>query len=791
MADTVVEIDEKKLLAKPGQTIIQVADEAGIYIPRFCYHPHLSAPANCRMCLVEIEKMPKVLPACATPVAPGMKVWTRSAKTLAAQKAVMEFLLINHPLDCPICDQGGECELQDLAMGHGSSHSRYREGKRSVADQNLGPLVATEMTRCIYCTRCVRFGQEVAGVRELGGIGRGEFTAISTYVKHALQSEVSGNIIDLCPVGALTDKTYRFTARPWELDQAPSVSAHDCLGSNLHVHSRYGKVMRVVSRENKAINETWIADRDRYSYTGLYHSDRLEEPVARIDGRWQVVDWQQAMEFAANKITETITLHGADRFGALASPNSTLEEFYLLQKIMRGLGSPHVDHRLREIDTQDQDAMPLFPGLGFGLADLETRGACLLIGSNLQREQPIAALRLRKAALKGTNVCVVNPMDYVFNFPVHAKTIVSPLQLPSSLAAIAKALGHPQAEEWGALTISEDERQIADTLREKPNACVLLGALAWHHPQASRIRFFAQHIANLTGARLGSMTAGANTAGGWLAGAVPHRHVGGGGLNHAGLSAYDMLAKPRKGYLFLNVEPDLDCANACHAIEACKQASLIVALTPYRNPIIEAHADVVLPIAPFTETQGTFINASGEWQTFGPAALSFGASRPAWKALRVLANFLHLAGFDYETADDIAQEIKTEIAKKPLSGHPVASFQLTDVSLPKHDMHLARIGEVPLYALDSLLRRARPLQEAQALLEGEIACARLHPETAKRYGVQAGEHVLLKQHVENVALPVIIDTRVARDAVWVAGGIPETKGLGDLFGTIELGKVHV
>lgn len=363
MADLEIEIDGKKLTAKPNQTVIQVADEAGIYIPRFCYHKHLTIPANCRMCLVEVEKMPKAVPACATPCTPGMKVFTKSQKTILAQRAVMEFLLINHPLDCPICDQGGECELQDLSMGYGSSHSDYNECKHSVADENLGPLIATEMTRCIKCTRCVRFGDEIAGMRELGVVGRGEDTDISTYIQEVIRSEVSGNIIDLCPVGALTSKPYRFTARPWELDQWSSVSPHDCVGGNLNVHTRYGKVMRVVSRENTAINQTWISDRDRYSYTGLYHEDRLEEPMMFEDGKWQVASWEQALEAVASGLREAIEQHGADKLGALASPNSTLEEFYLLQKIVRALGSPNIDHRLRETDTQDQEAMGLFPDL--------------------------------------------------------------------------------------------------------------------------------------------------------------------------------------------------------------------------------------------------------------------------------------------------------------------------------------------------------------------------------------------------------------------------------------------
>ncbi|TAK77764.1 MAG: NADH dehydrogenase (quinone) subunit G, partial [Gammaproteobacteria bacterium] len=449
MADIEIEIDGQKLTAKPNQMVIQVADEAGIYIPRFCYHKHLSIAANCRMCLVEVEKSPKALPACATPVIPGMKVFTKSQKTIEAQRAVMEFLLINHPLDCPICDQGGECELQDLAMGYGSDTSHYCESKRAVADKNLGPLVATDMTRCIYCTRCIRFGTEIAGIRELGDVNRGEHSRVTTFVEQALTSEVSGNIIDLCPVGALTSKPYRFKARPWELEQAPSISPHDCLGSNLHVHTRSGKVMRVVSRENKQINETWLSDRDRFSYTGLYHADRLEEPLVKMEGEWKVVEWQKALELAAEKLHAVIAEYGADKIGALASPNATLEELYLLQKIIRGLGSPHIDHRLREIDTRDQAAMPAFPGLNMSLAELEQCDAVLLIGSNLRKEQPLAAVRLRKASLNGAAIMAVNSVDYDFNFNLQAKNIVAPHAMVGVLAELVEAVQdnkpHPMA----------------------------------------------------------------------------------------------------------------------------------------------------------------------------------------------------------------------------------------------------------------------------------------------------------------------------------------------------------
>lgn len=783
MADIEIEINGQKLNAKPNQTVIQVADEAGIYIPRFCYHKHLSIPANCRMCLVEVEKSPKPLPACATPVAPGMKVFTQSQKTIAAQRAVMEFLLINHPLDCPICDQGGECELQDLSMGYGSSQSSYDECKRSVADQDLGPLIATEMTRCIYCTRCVRFGDEIAGMREMGAIGRGEDTEIGTYVTHAIKSEVSGNIIDLCPVGALTNKPYRFTARAWELQQAPSVAAHDCLGSNLNVHSRYGIVKRVVSRENLAINETWISDRDRYAYTGLYHPHRLDEPLARIDGKLIAVEWQKAFELITAGLQDVIAEFGSDKFGALASPNATLEEFYLLQKIVRGLGSPHIDHRLREIDTQDQAAMPVFPGLNQSIPELEQCDALLLIGSNLQKEQPLAALRVRKAALKGTAVLAVNPMDYRFNFKVTAKSISAPHLLPKALEAIVNAL----RKEADDKTFDDSASAIAQHLRGKEKSTILLGALALHHPEASLIRFLAQQIAELSGAKLGFMTDGANAAGAWLAGAVPHRHAGGIAVNLPGLSAYAMLEKSRKAYLLFNVEPDLDCANATLATEAMQQANLVVALSMYRNPVLEAHADVILPLAAFTETSGTFINVTGEWQSFQGVANAFGSSRPGWKMLRVLGNFLHLEGFDYESSEAVKHEIKAVMEKAPRL--VPEKFEPSDAVRLSDKTGITRIGEIPIYSLDSLLRHAKPLQETQKLMEGAADVVRLHPETAKKLGVQEGESVKLTQSCGKAELPIMLDERVALDAAWIAGGVLETSGMGDLFGTVDIHKI--
>jgi len=786
-----IEIDGKKIQAKPQQTVIQAADEAGIYIPRFCYHKNLSIVANCRMCLVDVEKSPKPMPACALPLAPGMKVFTQSAKALSAQRAVMEFLLINHPLDCPICDQGGECELQDLAMGYGSAKSHFEEGKRSVADKDIGPLVATEMTRCIQCTRCVRFGDEVAGLRELGAIKRGEDMEITTYVEHALQSELSGNIIDICPVGALTSKPFRFRARAWEMNQAPSVSPHDCVGSNLNVHTYRGKVMRVVSRENKDINEMWIADRDRFSYEGLYHADRLTQPLVKLDGQWEKTDWMPALDYAVGGLRRVLATSTADQVAALASPNSTLEELYLLQKLLRGLGSSNIDHRLRQTDFRDQSELPLAPGLGVSLADLEMAEGVLLIGSNIQKEQPLAALRLRKAYLKGAAILAVNSMDYRFHFKLKAKKIVAPDELVYALAGVAKALLQSSTDSDSKLkallqtiTIDDSHQVMAEQLKMSKPSFVLLGSLAFNHPQASVLRRLASFIAEATNSQLGFLTEGANAAGAWLVGAVPHRRPGGKVNTQIGLNALTMLEKNRKAYVLLQLEPDLDCANPTLMQAALKQAEFVVAFSVYNSPLLQERANVILPIAPFTETSGTYVNVAGDWQSFKPAASLFHDTQPAWKVLSSMANLFQLPGFRYETAEQIREEIRSVIQNKEFLSSKITWKDVQLTIAPK--LGISRIGEIPLYALDGLVRRAKALQATQTIVEGELAAIRLHPLYAKELGFKAGDKLSINQKKETLHLPLVLDERVPPRAAWLPGGIKETAELGELFGTLEV-----
>jgi NADH-quinone oxidoreductase subunit G len=787
MSDIEIEIDGKKCQAKPNAMVIQVADEAGIYIPRFCYHKHLSIAANCRMCLVEVEKAPKPLPACATPVMPGMKVFTRSSKALAAQKAVMEFLLINHPLDCPICDQGGECELQDLSMGYGSSHSFYTEGKRSVKDEDLGPLIATEMTRCILCTRCVRFGDEIAGLRELGLTFRGEDVEVSTYIQQAIKSDVSGNVIELCPVGALTSKPFRFTARAWELNQLPSIAAHDCLGSNVNVHTRTGSVMRIVPRENDQINQTWLSDRDRFSYQGLNHPDRLEKPLIRVDGNLKETDWQTAFDFAVGKLQQLMSAEGVGQVGALASPNSTTEEFYLLQKIMRSLGSNHIDHRLRQVDFSDQQEWNLFPGFTESLVELDNADAILLVGSNIQKEQPLASLRVRQAALKGAAIVSVNMMDYRFHFKVAQKEIVNPQEFPLALARIAKALG-ANTGELKNVTADASAKAIAKQLQEKKNSKILVGALAMNHPRAAAIRELIKIIATQTHAKIAFMTEGANAAGAWIAGAVPHRGPFGASIEKSGLNAQAMLCEVLKAYVLLNVEPE-DCANPVMFTHALQQAELVIALSTFKNSTLEKLAHVIFPVGPFTETSGSFLNVSGTWQSFAGSASAFGESRPAWKVLRVFGNWLQLPGFDYQSSEEVRDELKAfeKLANRSDEGRAANSyFRANENTESLEEGMLYRIGEIPIYSGDNILRRAPALQATQTMVEGELVAVRLHPKTAKALALSEGDKAVIVQREIRLHLSVVLDERVPLQSAYIPGGLSAMNGLNELFGVVHI-----
>ncbi len=718
-----IEVNGVPMKARKGQMVIQVTDANEVYVPRFCYHEKLPIAANCRMCLVEVEKAPKPMPACATPVAEGMKIFTKSPKAIAAQKAVMEFLLINHPLDCPICDQGGECELQDLAMGFGRDVSRYNERKRVVKDKNLGPLVSTDLTRCIHCTRCVRFTQDVQGFQELGTVGRGESTEIGTFIEKSVDHELSANIIDLCPVGALNNKPYRYRARAWELTQHPLVSPHDSVGTNIYAHVLRGRVMRIVPRPNEDVNETWIADRDRFSFQGMYSEDRLQKPLIRENGVWQETDWETALALTAERLGRIAKQHGAAQIGALASPGSTLEELYLLAKIARGLGTSNLDHRLRRTDFRDEASDPVAPLLGCSIAELEQASAVLVVGANLRKDVPLIAHRIRKGAVRnGAKISFVNPKHYDYLFPVANYCASNGLHMFDHLVAITAAAGaiagKSVPESVAALTAgaqpSDAHRSIAQQLSDGSRRLILLGAIAQRDPAFADLRLVASALAELTGATLGYLPDGGNSVGAHLAGVLPNRIAGGRPAQAPGLNVADMFAARLKSYVVVGgIEPQHDIASPT-AIDAFKSAEFVVALSPYATA--KEYAHVVLPIGTFAETSGTYVNLEGRWQSAPGAARPVGESRPAWKVLRVLGNLLNLPAFDYVSSDQVADELRKLVAEAgtaaPKSVNRTLQSKLA-LATP------SAANDVALYQIDAVVRRAPALQETQEAQRGQ------------------------------------------------------------------------
>ncbi len=683
MSDDVVniEIDGKPVEAKRGQMVIEATDAVGAHVPRFCYHEKLSIAASCRMCLVEVEKAPKPLPACATPVNEGMKVFTKSPKAIAAQKATMEFLLINHPLDCPICDQGGECELQDLAIGYGGDVSRYNDGKRVVKDKDMGPLVSTDMTRCIHCTRCVRFGEEVTGRPQLGTTERGENMKIGTYIEQSVDHELSANIIDLCPVGALNNKPYRYSARAWEMVQRATVSPHDCVGSNMYAHVLRGTVKRIVPRENESINETWLADRDRFSYEAIYSGDRLQSPMVKESGEWRELDWEEALGVAAQGLNEA----NGQKIGILASPSSTVEEGHLLARIAEHLGTSNIDHRIERRDFSDQASDPAFPWLGCDIADIENHDAIFVIGSNLRQEAPIIAHRVRKAAQAGASVSFASCDEYEYFFDVD--TYLS----GTGLAELLSGNG---------------VKGIAASLKRADNALVLLGNVAGRHEAFATIRALAADIAETAGAKLGTISPGANSAGLSLAGVLPSAN---GGL-HAGA----MLDESLDAVVLLNIEPDADILSTGDAVDKLGKQDFVVALTAFDSAALRDAADLLLPIGTFAETSGTYVNVAGTWQSFKGVANPVGQARPAWKVLRVLGNLIEAPDFDYVTSEDVRDELVEQVGDVEPSSY---SGNTRPATLNGEDAPDAEI-DVPIYAVDGLVRRATALQLTAAVRKG-------------------------------------------------------------------------
>ncbi len=774
-----INIDGRSVTVADGSVVMHAADAAGIYVPHFCYHKKLSIAANCRMCLVDIEKMPKPMPACATPVTNGMIVRTKSEKATKAQQSVMEFLLINHPLDCPICDQGGECQLQDLAVGYGGSSSRYAEEKRVVFHKDVGPLVSMEeMSRCIHCTRCVRFGQEVAGVMELGMIHRGEHSEITTINGRTVDSELSGNMIDICPVGALTSKPFRYSARTWELSRRKSVSPHDSVGANLIVQVKSGKVMRVVPLENEAVNECWISDRDRFSYEAVNSESRLTQPMIKQGGQWQATDWNTALAYVADGLKRVKTEFGSAGIGAIGHASSTVEELHLLAKLVRGLGSESVDHRTRHADFGNTAASGSARWLGMSLAAVSKLDRALVVGSFLRKDHPLLAQRLRQAARHGAQVMSLHAAHDDWAIKLSATLTAAPSQWVAQLAEVAAAIA-------GAKGVSaplpanpgQHAQAVAASLLSGERGAVLLGNAAAQHPQASQLLGLAQWIAQNTGASVGYLGEAGNNVGAQWVGALP----GAGGLN-----AGQMLSQPMKALLLLNTEPVLDSADAAATRQALAGSGLVVALTPFKDACADV-ADVMLPIAPFTETAGTFVNAEGRVQSFHGVVKPLGDTRPAWKVLRVLGNLLGLAGFDQESAEDVRAQALGDVAllASRLDNSTQVSLGVGMSSAPSAG-GLQRIADVPLYATDSLVRRAASLQLTADAGEPQVGLPRA---LWQQLGLKPGDRVRVSQGTGSAELVAREDASMAADTVRVAAGHPATAQLGALFGTLSIAKV--
>lgn len=810
-----IEIDGKSLEVKDGSMIIEAADAAGITIPRFCYHEKLSIAANCRMCLVEVEKAPKPLPACATPVADGMKISTNSELAIEAQNGTMEFLLINHPLDCPVCDQGGECPLQDQALGYGKGQSRYQETKRVVENKNIGPLVSTEMTRCIHCTRCVRFGQEVAGVMELGTVGRGENMEIDVVLGDSVDTELSGNLIDLCPVGALTSRPYRFSARVWELEGRRSISPHDSLGSNIEVQSIRNEVKRVLPRDNEAVNECWISDRDRFSYEGINSTDRLLQPQINTGKNPQAADWQSALQAAADGIRKAISEHGAESLAVLISPSATTEEHYLLQRLVRTLGSGNVDHRLRQSDFRGseshRDEYQRVPDLGRSVASLSTLDACVLIGCNVRKEQPLMSARLRQAVKAGARVSDVNPVAFDFNFKSASRIICSPSAMVADLALIAECVAKatntalPASIEALVDVAQSDQRDaakaIADSLLDAQGdetageRAVLLGALAQQSPFWSELRQLGLWIADASGASFGEIPE-ANSAGASVAGAVYYRDVVADETTAYGRPLPQLLGdtdastqqKPRCWILF-GIEPELDCVNAVRLRKALDDADFVVHFSSFAA---DPSADVALPIAAFAENEGSYVNCEGLSQTFDAAVTCPGETRPGWKIVRVLGNLLAIPGFDYVTVADVRREINFDVENQAAPGKPGINLDSVENSRALQVLrdgtnknNFERIFDVPMYRIDATVRRGDALQQT---LDNPAPAAHLNPVDISALALADADTAVVRgESGDAVELALVADGRIPQGCAYIPMGWSVTAAL-DSSSNVTFGK---
>jgi len=739
-----IEIDGTAMQVPKGSMIIEAADLAGIPVPRFCYHKKLSIAANCRMCLVDVEKMPKPAPACATPVMEGMKVYTQSKRALDSQRNVMEFLLINHPLDCPICDQGGECELQDVAMGYGRSVSRFVEGKRVVPDEDIGPLVATDMTRCIQCTRCVRFVAEIAGTYELGGMGRGDHLEIGTYIGKSIESELSGNIIDVCPVGALTNKPFRYRARAWELSARGSLGYHDGLGSNLFLHVRRGEVMRIVPRENESINESWLSDRDRYSHSGLMSEDRASSALVREGAAWKQVSLEEGIARAA----QLLKAAAADKTGVLVHPSTSQEEGALLARLAGGLGIEHLDHRLGTLDFADAPVAELFE---MPLADIDRAGAILLVGCNPRHEAPILGHRIRKAWRGGAKVSAINPVEFDLHFELSNSVVCVPSAMIEALARVHLALEAPTVDlpaELVALVASVEvdapSRAIAAQLKSASSGLVQLGESAVGHFNASWIRALARGIAAASGARINVLHRGANALGLARAGVLPR-----------GLNARSMLEQSRETYVLYGIEPEFDFADNTLALQALSQAKQVLAFSSFITDSLKRCANVILPLAVLPEIEASLVNVQGQTQLVAAGAKAPGDARPGWRLLRALGEVLKLDGFSFTDIQGLRAGID------PQTANPASGAGLSERSAVEG---LQRIATTPIYRADAVLRRAEPLNRHMLTRGPQLA---LNPADALALGLSAGAMARVADGRGQATLQTVISTRVPKGGAWV------------------------
>jgi NADH-quinone oxidoreductase subunit G len=768
-----IELDGKTVEVPQGSMVMHAANKLGTYVPHFCYHKKLSIAANCRMCLVEVEKAPKPLPACATPVTQGMKVFTHSAKAVEAQRSVMEFLLINHPLDCPICDQGGECQLQDLAVGYGKSNSRYDEEKRVVFHKNVGPLISMqEMSRCIHCTRCVRFGQEVAGVMELGMVNRGEHSEITTFVGQTVDSELSGNMIDLCPVGALTSKPFRYGARTWELGRKRSVSPHDSLGANTTVQTKSNKVMRVVALENEAINECWISDRDRFAYEGLNSADRLTTPMVKQGGQWLETDWQSALDYVAHSLKTIVAETGPESIGALAHPISSIEELHLLQKIIRGLGSNQIDTRLRQSDIKGAASAAW---LGMPISQLSELDRVLMIGSFLRKDQPLIAARIRSASKRGLQVLRIDAGGDDWLIP-SLGIAASPSAWVNTLGEVALAVAKAKSVSAPVgivnLSVSEPAQKIADSLLSGSSKAVLLGSAAVSHPALSNLHVLAQFIADNTGATLGFLPAGGNAVGAAL-------------VNANGTGIESVLSGDRRAMILMNIEPDADLPNPEQARIALAKSNTVIALSAYKSADLLEVADVILPISTYTETMSTFVNAEGRVQTIQPSVKPLADSRPAWKVLRVLGGLLGLEGFLLNMPEEVLGEALSENYCSKLDNRSHLSALSKDHQLPLTS--LERLTDVNIYAGDQIVRRSSALQLTRDAKRGNQVG--LDKNLFAQLGLNEGDLVSVTQGNQTVNMPATLEANLALGAVRISAGTGISAKLGPMFGPVTVSKV--